>query len=175
MKNRRNRFLLYVFDKNCKANNDIKLINFPYKIEEFKPSLFKLKLTKYNNLKDILVHIIFFIVTSGKYRIIYVKDNDKIIHYSYIIPKNFRFQFMTSENDLHIGPSFTDESYRGQGIYTYILTYIIERFSYNGRRFYMIAHENNFSSQRGIIKAGFREVGKVYKNILRIYKKDVRQ
>lgn len=44
-------------------------------------------------------------------------------------------------------------------------------FSDKGRGFYMIVDEKNFSSQRGIIKAGFIELGVVYKNILGIYKK----
>jgi GNAT superfamily N-acetyltransferase len=175
MKNKGRRFLLFVFDINCKINNDIKSRNFPYKIEEFKPSISKLKLLKYIDLRDFLVHLLFFLSTRGKYRVIYVKDGNKIIHYSYIIPKNFRFQFMIHENDLEIGPSFTDESYRGQGIYPYVLTYIIEKFSDNGRRFYMLVGEKNFSSREGIIKAGFIEAGEVYKNILKIYKKGIRQ
>jgi hypothetical protein len=39
----------------------------------------------------------------------------------------------------------------------------------------MIVDEKNFSSQQGIIKAGFIEAGEVYKNILKIYKKGIRQ
>ncbi len=35
----------------------------------------------------------------------------------------------------------------------------------------MIILENNISSQRGVIKAGFIKSGVVYKNILGIYKK----
>ena len=48
-------------------------------------------------------------------------------------------------------------------------------FSDKGRRFYMIVDEKNFSSQRGIIKAGFIEAGIVYKDILGIYKRESRQ
>jgi len=175
MKNKRRRFLLFVFDVNCKINKDIKSKNFPYKIEEFMPSLFKLKLSRYDGLRDFLIHLLFYLSTRGRYRIIYVKDNNKIIHYSYIIPKNFRFQHMSHKNDFQIGPCFTDEFYRGQGIYPYVLTYIIERFSDKGRRFYMIVDEKNFSSQRGIIEAGFIEAGVVYKDILGIYKREFRQ
>lgn len=175
MKNKRRRFLLFVFDVNCKINKNIKSRNFPYKIEEFMPSLFKLKLSRYDGLRDFLIHLLFYLSTRGKYRIIYVKDNNKIIHYSYIIPKNFRFQHMSHKNSFQIGPCFTDEFYRGQVIYSYVLTYIIERFSDKGRRFYMIVDEKNFSSQRGIIKAGFIEAGIVYKDILGIYKRESRQ
>ncbi len=82
------RYFLYIFDESSKANINIKPIDKKYEIFEFKPSLLKLKLTK-----------------------------------------------------------FTDD------------------------KFYMIVEENNISSQKGIIKSGFKKFEEVYKDKLGIYRK----
>jgi len=119
------RYLLYVFDESSKANVNIKSIHERYKIFEFKPSLLKLKPTKFTSVKDLIIHILWFVFTRGKYRIIYVKDDSKVIHTTYIIPKMFKFSFMNS-NDLEIGPCYTEESYRGQGIYPFVLNWVIK-------------------------------------------------
>lgn len=164
------RYLLYVFDESSKANINIKPIDKRYKMFEFKPSLLKLKLTKFTSVRDLIIHVLWFVFTRGKYRIIYVKDGSKIVHSSYVIPKIFKFSFMESKNDFEIGPSYTEESYRGQGIYPFVLTYIVSKYNRNSK-FYMIVEENNTSSQRGIIKSGFKKIGEVYKDKFGIYRR----
>jgi hypothetical protein len=165
-------FFLFVFDENREINEKMKSLELPYEIFEFTPSFLKVKLLNFSDLKDFLIHYFWFFITKGKYRIVYMRDNSKIIHSTYILPRIYKFSFMAI-NDFEIGPCYTEESYRGQGIYSFVLTYIISKFGGDGKRFYMIVLENNISSQKGVIKAGFVKSGVVYKNILGIYKKEV--
>jgi len=68
------------------------------------------------------------------------------------------------KNDLEIGPCWTDADYRGQGIYPTVLRYILSTFKGQFRKFFIFTDEDNIASQKGIIKAGFKLVGKGTKN-----------
>lgn len=153
--------LLYKYE----GTNKIFTISNKYKLITFKPKFFNLNL----HLKKIsLINIIWYLFTLGKYRIIYVYDDKKIIHYSYVIPKFWKFSFL-SKNDLEIGPCWTDLEYRGHGIYPFVLKEVVEKFE-QFNSFYMIVEENNISSIKGIEKAGFKIVGKIIKSkIMGIY------
>lgn len=123
----------------------------PYQVLAFKPSIMKLKL----HPGGLLIYLFWYLFTKGRYRIYYVKDgNNEIIHYSHVLPNFFKFPFMRS-NDLEIGPCWTNESYRGQNIYPYIITLILKNLCRKNRTFYMFTEEENIPSQKGILKAGF--------------------
>lgn len=130
-----------------------------YKEEIFSPTIGMLK--KHTAKK--IMYIFWFIFTLGRYKIIYIYDNTKIIHYSHILPKFFKFPFM-KRNDLEIGPAWTDKNYRGRGIFPYVLWEIIHKFQKDKRDFYVFTHIDNISSQRAIVKAGFYEWKKGYKS-----------
>ena len=115
------------------------------------------------NIMLIISRLMFFILSFGKARIFYCKDkNNKIIHESYVIPKCRKFPFL-NKNDFEIGPCYTDEKYRGLGIYPNILNYITTTYGKENSVFYMVVFKDNNSSIRGIEKAGFNYIGEVEK------------
>jgi len=137
-----------------------------YDIEIFIPSFFHLKK---HQAKE-YIYLFWFLFTRGEYRIIYLKEDDKIIHYTHLLPKFFKFPFMHSK-DLEIGPAWTDERYRGKGIFTTVLSYLLTQFKERERVFYIFAHKDNLSSQKVIVNAGFTKWKIGYKtDILGIYK-----
>ena len=132
-----------------------------FKIEIFRPKWYMLQ--KHRPFS--LIHCLWFLFTRGNYRIIYVLDNKRIIHYTHVIPYFWKFNFM-KKNDFEVGPCWTDEKYRGKGIYKYVIQLAVEKFSKDNASFYMIVDEKNISSIRGIEKSGFVKIGKVKKSKL---------
>lgn len=129
-----------------------------YELELFRPSLFKLS----NHNSDFFVNLFWFISTFGKYKILYVKKKGDIAHYSYIISNNIRFPFM-KRNDLQIGPCFTYEEFRGNGIYSRILK-IIPSYFPESESFWIYTAENNSISRNIIEKSGFDFIGTAVKS-----------
>lgn len=152
------------------SNNEIKS-EWPnnvlgYESFVFKPSLFKLSLEQGSFLKDIA----WFLLTLGKCKIVYLRDGKTIVHSSYLIPKNIRFPFM-EQNDLQIGPCYTNENYRGKGIYTTVLKMIPTVFNESKRTFWIFTTEQNLISQRAIERSGYKRIGSVLpEGFLRILK-----
>lgn len=89
-----------------------------------------------------------------------------VVSYARVVKKIFFFPFMES-NGLHIGPCYTIKERRGEGFYPYLLNYIVKN-NY-GEDFYMIVDEKNFSSLKGVLKAGFIPFAKGHKTILNRY------
>ncbi len=162
------KYILFNFDENCRIDNKLSSRE-NYNVLEFAPSFFKMKVERFNSVKDFLIHVFWFVLTKRNYRIAYIIHDEKIIHYSYVIPKTFKISFM-SQNDLEIGPCYPDPKYRGQGIFPYVVKYLIKKYNDSCKTFCMIAVENNIASQSGILKAGLRKSGVVYKNLFGIYR-----
>ncbi len=129
-----------------------------YDIELFSPTFFQLK----EHSVKIYIYLFWFFFTKGQYRIIYVKKDNTIIHYTHILPKFFKFPFMGS-NDLEIGPSWTDEQYRGKGIFPAVMAYAFGYFKEEKRTFHAFAHIDNIPSQKAILKVGFSKWMNGYK------------
>lgn len=157
-----NNFLLY---KNSETRKSIE-INKKYKVEIFRPSLFRFRLHK----SGILIYIFWYLFTFGRYFILYIKDGDRIIHYSHCFTKFYKFPFMTRK-DLEIGPCWTDSQYRGQSLYPFAISHIYEQFRGKYKNFYIFTSQDNIASQRGIEKAGFVKIMNLRKSgILGKYK-----
>lgn len=133
--------------KECVSNNDILSI---YDMEIFSPSFFALK----NHHANSMLYIFWFVVTFGKYRIIYLKKNDNIIHYTHLLPKFFKLPFLDS-NDLEIGPSWTKDSHRGRGIFPAVICYLMQVWGCKDRTFHIFMHIDNISSRKAVEKAEF--------------------
>jgi len=165
----KNKYLFFRFDdQNYELHNDLNysMILQEYQVEQFSPTILSFK----QHDANILLYIFWFIVTMGKYKIIYLKKDDNIIHYTHILPKFFKLPFL-GKNDLEIGPSWTKESYRGKGIFPGVINYVIQSFKEKGRKFYIFADIDNISSQKAIEKARFYMCGNGYKtDFLGIYK-----
>lgn len=168
----KNKYLFFRFDYEDDESNKTLLYTTElkgYNIEQFIPSFTNLK----KHDAKILIYIFWFIVTGGKYKIIYLKKDDEIIHYTHILPKFFKLPFLDL-NDLEIGPSWTKESYRGQGIFPVIINYITHHFKKEGRSFHILARIENLASQNAIKKTGFYIWAKGYKtDFFGIYKMEV--
>ncbi len=138
--------------------NSLRSVLDEYIIEMFCPTLFHLK----EHPAHVIIYLFWFLFTKGQYRIIYVKKDNTIIHYTHILPKFFKFPFMNSK-DLEIGPSWTDELYRGKGIFPAVMIYAIQYFKEKERTFYAFAHVDNEPSQKAILKAGLSKWKNGYK------------
>jgi RimJ/RimL family protein N-acetyltransferase len=125
-----------------------------YSVKIFKPTLFKTGLNNDEKLKRNL----WFLISMGKFKILYIMDGKNIAHYSFVIPKNFRFPFM-KRGDLQIGPCFTDKKYRGQGLYKQALKIIPSVFASQTGKFWIYTTEINVISQHVIVNSGFNFQG----------------
>lgn len=90
-------------------------------------------------------------------------DGKNIIHGSMVIlDKNFAaisdriFRKFKSQDAGYIGPCFTHPTYRGKGLYSYVLLKICEFLKERGKyRACICTKINNLASVRGIERAGF--------------------
>lgn len=112
------------------------------------------------SFKQICLRLLFRIITHGKAKIVFVANDDDLMHTSYVIPKCSKFPFWGKE-DYEIGPCFTLPKYRGKGIYPAVLRYICKNIGSEKSVFYMIVDESNQPSIKGIEKAGFVRCGTV--------------
>ena len=148
---------LYLYEKNENCAKDNICLPDNMTISHRKPSL-GLLIKKEVTLNEFLWSIISF----NRYNIYYVKnERDVIVHKSAAIGKCFKFPFL-NKNEFEIGPCYTIQEYRGLGIYPNVLKYIIKNNS--SKNFYMLVHNTNVSSIRGIEKASFRQIGYIKKN-----------
>jgi len=155
-------------DRSCELDHDLNYTKIlkEYQIEQFIPTFTRLKKHDANTL----LYIFWFIMTVGKYKIIYLKKDNDIIHYTHILTKFFKLPFL-GVNDLEIGPSWTKKSYRGKGIFPSVIHYVIQYFKEQGRDFYIFSHIDNLASQKAIKKSGFYLWAKGHKtDFLGIYK-----
>lgn len=134
-------------------------------LEVFKPSFLNLKEHK----GDFIIQLLWYVLSLSKNVIIYIKDKKgNIIHMSQLTPKIFKFPFMQN-NDLQVGTCWTIEEYRGQGIYPFVINYIVDNYL-KSNKIFMITRKDNYSSQKGIEKAGFKLYGEGLKKMFGIYK-----
>ena len=148
---------LYKKSKSRSAEENINSIE----VNIFVPKLFRLTLPgEDKSLKLKLLRILFQTATFGKAKIYYVEQDGKIAHTTYLIPRCYKFPFM-SKGDYEIGPCLTYPDFRGKGIYPEVLKHIYANVGSESTLFYMIVDENNSPSIRGIEKAGFERCGTV--------------
>lgn len=151
-------FRCYTLD-NFALPNQGNLLN-SFDIEQFKPSLFQL--SKHHHHSHV-IYWFWFIITGGKYEIIYIIEDKKIIHYTHILPKFFKFPFM-HKHDLEIGPSWTEEKFRGRGIFPAVIHYITTTYEQSDRQFYILVREENYASIKAIVKSGAKYMGHCVKS-----------
>lgn len=121
-------------------------------------------LKKRNSFKELLWKII-----SGNHFWIYLVKNesDEIVHKSVKIGKCYKFNFL-KKTEFEIGPCYTVEKYRGQGIYPIVLRYIV---SEDKKVYFIFIHKDNHSSIKGVEKAGFSKVGYILRKKGGIWKR----
>ncbi len=113
-------------------------------------------------------------LTSGKVYICEIADKEtgEVMHYTYTMKRTYKFPFM-KKTDYMVGPSVTDEKFRGRGLLGRGIVYSQDKLLEitPTARFYGLAREANASSRKGIEKIGMLSTGRVFrKNKLKIYK-----
>ena len=69
---------------------------------------------------------------------------------------------MQRKKSLHIGPCWTDNKFRGQGIYPAVLSSICKNNSETNM--FIFTEDENIASQKGITKVGFKKFSNGYKS-----------
>ena len=152
-------FLFYKYEKSELIEIDTRFYHL-----FFKPTLFNLKLHE----GSLFIYLFWFIFTFGKYKIFYILENQKIVHFSNVLPKIFKYSFMREE-DVQIANCYTDPIYRGNQLYPFALSIIGKEYTNNV--VWIGSRNDNNASLSGIKKAGFILVSKVYKSMfLGIYR-----
>ena len=117
---------------------------------------------------DKLHDFIWFILSIGQYRKYVVLDNNKIIASAIVMPKIYKFAFISEKNAVHIEPCITFPDYRNQGIYKNLLRKIC--LDYQEKDRYIFCSKENIASLKGIESVGFELIGEGKKGRLGIYK-----
>jgi acetyltransferase (GNAT) family protein len=94
------------------------------------------------------------VFTSDDCGALLVRDGTRLVHYSGFTPKFWRFPFL-ADGDLQIGHTWTDPTYRGEGIALFALQTVVSKESKPGRRFWYVVEDVNLASIRVAEKAGF--------------------
>lgn len=102
------------------------------------------------------IYLFWYFFTFGQYCIYYVYDKDeRIVHFSHVMPKIFKYAFMPKKNSIHIGPCWTHENHRGKIIYPAVLSKICTDF--HQKNIYIFTEIENIASQKGIEKVSFNK------------------
>jgi len=139
------------------------------------PSLFKIKPILFPYMPFIIWYMFYYfgIFVNKKYRIAYIKNKNKILHKTLIFPKFYRFPFM-KKNDLQLGDILTEKSFRGKGVASKVISFILDK--YKTKSFWFLCNENNISSIMLAHNNNFKLKGYGYKvtpfglNIFSYYK-----
>ena len=85
-----------------------------------------------------------------------VYKDDELIHESWVFKSKLLATQLGYKRKFIIGNSVTKENYRGQGIYPFILHFILKNNP--DKKFIIFTDVSNNSSEKGILKAGFFRV-----------------
>ncbi|MBE5747095.1 MAG: hypothetical protein E7352_02840 [Clostridiales bacterium] len=100
------------------------------------------------------------------------KETGEVMHYTYVMKKSYKFPFM-KKDDYMVGPSVTDEKFRGRGLLGRGINFAKQEIlAINANaRFIGLVRQKNISSRKGIEKIGMLSTGREFrKNRLKIYK-----
>ena len=148
-----NRFYFY---KSVNSHTSVQLDD-RFEYFYFIPSLFIRKKHKGLYKQSNLLYLFWYIFTFGKYKIFYIfdKQTKEIAHFSNIMPKIFKYNFM-SQDDLQILHCYTYKKYRGMRLYSFALSKIQEKF--NDKTILIGSKTSNIASLNAIRKSGFKKV-----------------
>ena len=145
-------------------NDTLTKVNASYKLETFKPDWLHIMPKGMNvtliGMYQSLVFIIWWFLylamwkrQDKSYEHYLVYDGERLIHYSVVLPRYYRYPFMGS-NDIQIGPYWTAEEYRGQGICPFIIRKTLSDYQLRRGYAYVLISEDNLKSQRSAIRGG---------------------
>ncbi|MFA5125322.1 MAG: GNAT family protein [Patescibacteria group bacterium] len=152
-----------LFKKLSKERVDYeKIIPSNYVLEVWKPRLFQLAPRNCSVRMFVVLYASFIwkiLLGKDSYKIFIIRDirDSSIKHYSFVIPKYWKYPFM-KKNDFFIGPVWTDIVTRKQGIASCVLSEILARHSGKGDIYWLTSEENSASISL-CKKFGFFEIG----------------
>lgn len=120
-----------------------------YKLVNYKPGLMNLG----NYGLSPMINMLWFIFSFGNFSVLILLDDKTVVHYSYLTPKVFRFPFM-QKGDVQIGPCVTHESYRGQGVFSKVLSLVPLLYS-GSNTFWTYTTEDDIAAQKAFKNAGY--------------------
>jgi hypothetical protein len=163
-------WILYRKKKNLKEVATISHENkFIYRI--WKPGLFNIrpKGIKLSLILPWFVYTYLPLFTARVFRMYLVYDQEKLIHYSFLFGKSYKFPFI-QKNDIFLGPIWTSDEYRRRGISFNIAEEIIHSPEDKVDYFWWMCDEKNIGSRKLAEKLGFLEYGKVKRHISSIWR-----
>lgn len=121
-----------------------------FKLVVYKPRL--LSRPEYGS--GFLRNFLWNLITFNNYTILYLYDNDKIVHSKEIVSRNFRVSYM-GKHDIHHQQAYTYPEYRGLGISTNLHKLIGSYYCKDCDNFWVYHDVVNLASQRVIEKVGY--------------------
>lgn len=143
----------------CSVDN---ILSQDYSFEIWKPTFYKIFPKNIPNKKSFFLWWLLYLpklLNHHCYNIFLVYYKKKVIHYSLVGTKCFKFPFMET-NDIQIGPCWTQELHRRKGIALFVILKILELYKMKNRKFWFIVREENVGSRQLIEKTGFCKYGK---------------
>lgn len=101
-----------------------------------------------------LVNMLWFLFSFGNFSVLVLLDDKIVVHYSYLTPKVFRFPFM-KRGDVQVGPCVTHESYRGQGVFSKVLSLIPLLYPGINNTIWTYTTEDDIAAQKAFKNAGY--------------------
>jgi RimJ/RimL family protein N-acetyltransferase len=137
-------------------------LNKNYELKAFKPDCLHITAKGMKKNRSFIAWWFLYLISwrhkAKSYEYYLVYDGEKLIHYCGVLPKYYRYPFM-NDDDVQIGPFWTAEDYRGQGICPIVISRVMEDYKSRNKYAYIITRENNVNSQRSITKAGLDVYG----------------
>lgn len=135
-----------------------------YYLKIWKPSFFELVPKGLPKFPFFVWSIMYYLklFRNDNYRIFLVYYDKKIVHYSVILPKHFKYPSMDN-NDIQIGPIGTDIKHRRKGIASHAVGKIIETYKNLECKFWYLTREDNIPSKEFIENLGFLKYGVGFK------------
>ncbi len=100
---------------------------------------------------------VFRIFANQHYSVLFIRHGDTIVHRSCVLPRYFRWPFMTGD-DLQITAVWTHLEFRRRGLAMFALATILKRFADGKRMVWYLTCSDNPASLRLSEAAGFRPV-----------------
>jgi len=137
----------------------------------WKPSLFNIRPNgiKLSLILPWLVYTCLPLFTARVFKIYLVYDQGKLVHYSFLFGRSYKFPFIQN-NDIFLGPIWTSDEFRRKGISFNIATEIIYSFGEKDNYFWWMCDEKNTGSRKLAEKLGFLQYGKVKRHVSSIWR-----
>jgi ubiquinone/menaquinone biosynthesis C-methylase UbiE len=94
------------------------------------------------------------LLANRKSCIVKICHAGRVVHRSCVRPRYFRWPFM-GEDDLRISSTWTHAEFRGKGLATIALAYIVRTMAAPRRRFWYVSKDSNVESVRVCRRVGF--------------------